>query len=443
MPIKVLIITAGTQITLPADWNASDSSIECIGGGGGGSYRNASAGGTGGTGGGYAKITNFGSPGQSLTISVGAGGAGSSATTNTNGGNTWVSNTGVAPTSTAQGVLARGGGQTTAQIGTTTYLGGAGGASWNSANYDSGGGGGGAAGPSGAGAAGAAGQSDAYGGDGGAGSMGRGGGTAAGVAGNNGAQWQVTTSTISGTGLSILAAGSTAGAGSGAAGLGGTNYTITGYAGGLYGGGEGGGNYSGSGGGWAGGPGRSGVIVLTWRTGNLPSSGAIALSQANAELGNASTASIALGGAAVRGLAGVSTGAIAMANLYGKAIVPTLTTTLTAGQVTDTNKVAGTLFGYSSSAASNGLVAGSMANTTFNGATIQGLYCYWDNTIVVSGNRSANFITSVTVNGVSLGFVSLPTYNATANNTKFYLGSYLDTNPFPTNGAVYNIVIKG
>jgi len=32
MPIKVIIITAGTQITLPSDWNSANNSIECIGG---------------------------------------------------------------------------------------------------------------------------------------------------------------------------------------------------------------------------------------------------------------------------------------------------------------------------------------------------------------------------------------------------------------------------
>ncbi len=31
MPIKVIIITAGTQITLPSDWNSANNSIECIG----------------------------------------------------------------------------------------------------------------------------------------------------------------------------------------------------------------------------------------------------------------------------------------------------------------------------------------------------------------------------------------------------------------------------
>lgn len=50
----------------------------------------------------------------------------------------------------------------------------------------------------------------------------------------------------------------------------------------------------------------------------LQSSGAISLSQVNTELGFSSTATISLGDTAVRNLAGVSTGAIAMSSLYGK-----------------------------------------------------------------------------------------------------------------------------
>jgi hypothetical protein len=50
----------------------------------------------------------------------------------------------------------------------------------------------------------------------------------------------------------------------------------------------------------------------------LPASGAISLNQVNVELGNAGTASINMGSAAVRGLFGVASGAISMSNGYGK-----------------------------------------------------------------------------------------------------------------------------
>ena len=53
----------------------------------------------------------------------------------------------------------------------------------------------------------------------------------------------------------------------------------------------------------------------------LQSSGAISLGNVNTELGRSSTAAISLGETAVRALAGVSSGAIALSNLYGKSNV--------------------------------------------------------------------------------------------------------------------------
>lgn len=53
----------------------------------------------------------------------------------------------------------------------------------------------------------------------------------------------------------------------------------------------------------------------------LQSSGAISLGNVNTELGRSSTAAISLGETAVRNLAGVSSGAIALSNLYGKSNV--------------------------------------------------------------------------------------------------------------------------
>lgn len=53
----------------------------------------------------------------------------------------------------------------------------------------------------------------------------------------------------------------------------------------------------------------------------LQSSGAISLGNVNTELGRSSTATISLGETAVRALAGVSSGAIALSNLYGKSNV--------------------------------------------------------------------------------------------------------------------------
>lgn len=53
----------------------------------------------------------------------------------------------------------------------------------------------------------------------------------------------------------------------------------------------------------------------------LPATGSISLSQVNVELGRAAAARISLGEAAVRSLAGVSSGTIRMSNLRGKSNV--------------------------------------------------------------------------------------------------------------------------
>ena len=57
----------------------------------------------------------------------------------------------------------------------------------------------------------------------------------------------------------------------------------------------------------------------------LPASGAISLNQVNVELGLSGTASINMGSAAVRGLFGVASGTITMANGYGKSSETILT----------------------------------------------------------------------------------------------------------------------
>lgn len=59
----------------------------------------------------------------------------------------------------------------------------------------------------------------------------------------------------------------------------------------------------------------------------LQSSGAISLSNVNTELGRSATATISLGEAAVRTLAGVPSGPISLSDLYGKSNAPPVTFT--------------------------------------------------------------------------------------------------------------------
>jgi hypothetical protein len=163
---QMIFLTAGSTWTVPSDWNASDNSIEVIGGGGGGFTDTAGSGGGGG-GGAYAKITNLAlTPGATIAIQIGSGGTGAA------GGDTYFNDLDGSGTTcdssgtTGQSVCAKGG-----SAGTTTG-GGAGGSSASSVGTASsggngggdgadwgGGGGGGAAGPNGTGKNGASGPS--------------------------------------------------------------------------------------------------------------------------------------------------------------------------------------------------------------------------------------------------------------------------------------------
>src|SRR5262249_24980761 len=77
-----VVLTSGTTWTVPADWTNSNNTVESYGAGGGGGgvggfNGNSYAGGGGGGAGAYSKISNFSStPGTSINIRVGAGGAG-------------------------------------------------------------------------------------------------------------------------------------------------------------------------------------------------------------------------------------------------------------------------------------------------------------------------------------------------------------------------------
>lgn len=165
--------------TVPADWNSSNNSIECIGGGGsGGSNGNNTVGGGGG---GYSKITNLSlTGGASVTYQVGAGGAavGPAVLAGNAGGDTWFNSASFPSSGSAVGAKGGSGGGTGGSAalggqasagyapsgtkydgGTATFTGG------NSSNS-----GGGAGGPNGAGGA----STSTMGGTGGNGSGGPG-----------------------------------------------------------------------------------------------------------------------------------------------------------------------------------------------------------------------------------------------------------------------------
>lgn len=232
--VVILTTASGSSWSIPADCNLADS-VELVGAGGGGNSSGTGGSRAAGGGGGYSRVNNLTlTPGGSLNIQVGVGGASTTGTTGNNGTDTWVNKSAAsAPGSTTDGGLAKAG------AGGTTGSGGQGGQAasgvgdvkYNGGNGFLGGanGGGGAAGPAGAGGNGSATA-------GGSANNATTAGPTTTAAGNSGTEW------------------TTHGCGTGAFRDSGT----TGNAGGNYGGGGSGAN------GGASGAGANGLIVITY-----------------------------------------------------------------------------------------------------------------------------------------------------------------------------------
>lgn len=293
--------------TVPSDWNASNNTVEAIGGGASGHGQYQVAGG-GGAGGDYAKSVNLTglTPGGSVTYRCGAGATGGTGAS-TAGGDSWFNDTAF-PT-TGQRVGAKGGAAATSSgasagntandyatgTGNAKYAGGGGGA----LSSNAGSGGGGAAGPAGAGKDGGttSGSNQGGGGGGGSGNGSAGAansGTTGGAGGNNsnGTGGGAASSSTPNNGSSSSGYGAGGGSGGGASGssnvggIGGsgqewdsthgsggggggatahTNGNSTkGGASGSYGGGAGGGGCSGVGSNSIGGNSAQGIVVPTY-----------------------------------------------------------------------------------------------------------------------------------------------------------------------------------
>lgn len=180
---KWIVLTAGSSFSVPADWNNADNSVHAFGASPNASNPAANNGGGGTGGGAWARTDNLVlTPSGSATYQIGVPGT----------PDTWLSNTGVTPVSTATGVLAKGGstnsnatggqgGQAASCIGHAANNGGNGGNSAAAAN-SAGGGGGGAGGPFGAGGNGGTGVSgNTAGGGGGSADGGSAGGNGSGT----------------------------------------------------------------------------------------------------------------------------------------------------------------------------------------------------------------------------------------------------------------------
>jgi hypothetical protein len=175
-----IFIISGTSMTIPADFNPSNNTIEALAGGGsGGAVHSVAGNASGGGASPYVALNNFNvAASASVFIQIGAGGAAVSAGTNSTangnaGTDTWLNKTtNAAPSSTTNGLLAKAGqggagnksgsasggaaGATASCIGDTIVAGANGGNATLSlgSNPHGGAGGGGAGGPDGAGNAG-------------------------------------------------------------------------------------------------------------------------------------------------------------------------------------------------------------------------------------------------------------------------------------------------
>lgn len=148
MVMKTIFLTGSGTWIVPSDWNNAWNTVYAIGQGGSGTN-------LGGGGGGACAFTEnyYANPGDTLTYSASLSPLFGP---KYSGADSWLSRTGVAPTTVKQGILAKGGlvgdtrtgGSATNSIGANKFSGGTGTASTTGA----GGGGGGSAGPNGAGA---------------------------------------------------------------------------------------------------------------------------------------------------------------------------------------------------------------------------------------------------------------------------------------------------
>jgi hypothetical protein len=162
-----IILTSGSQRTVPADWDSSDNEIDVIGGGGGGGNGTSQ---TSGGGGAFSAVYDVNlTPGQTIDYGVGQGGQGGGLVANDslgnngyaggqNGGDTWFGGNGYSSAIVAakggQGGAANTssgapGGQASQGIGTLKTSGGTGTYNYVPPDVSSGAGGGGAGGPNG------------------------------------------------------------------------------------------------------------------------------------------------------------------------------------------------------------------------------------------------------------------------------------------------------
>jgi hypothetical protein len=195
----------------------------------------------------------------------------------------------------------------------------------------------------------------------------------------------------------------------------------------------------------------------------LQSSGAITLANIQTEFGGSNPIGLNeyyAGGTYVpsytTGVNGAvpSSGAIKLSDFYGTTLG--LSTTMTVGSASYTLvKTNYYVDGFIGAGSQQDLVAptiGSVSPTTFRGTEVKALYWIQVTTghsgttgsvaLELSGNQASGFVTDVRIAGVSVGSIGTPSYDGTANTTRFSLGTGGTwTNPFGTSGTKAIIIL--
>ena len=167
----------------------------------------------------------------------------------------------------------------------------------------------------------------------------------------------------------------------------------------------------------------------------LPSSGALALSDFNTELGNSAGTQINLDASAVRALIGKSSGAVAsFSDYYGASAVSNWSSTMTVGQSTflkQTTRGYGTgfiSFGSLTDDTCDNLSGATVTNLSFTGSNI--------NLSFQSQALNNSGFTTLNIGSLSLNRTAA-NYSSNANGTSWSWTGQSD--PFPSTGSTISI----
>lgn len=168
-------------------------------------------------------------------------------------------------------------------------------------------------------------------------------------------------------------------------------------------------------------------------SGTISIGGSTANRSINLELGRSATATTSLGESTLRGLAGVSSGAISMSNFHGKSSTfsPTLTVGSTSWESCIKNCVTTYAYGYS---ATYGSLSYTTVGTISGSPTVTALY--WDTSdalyLAMNGITSNSGWSTLTIGSTSFSRTSGYHWTYGTGSTWSW---YVSTNPIGTSGT--------